>query len=74
VSTIAPAIHLGHGGPQPIIEKCIGEGNITGIKVSRLYKILHLLFVDDVIIMTRATLKNGGKLTKLFVYFVKLRG
>jgi hypothetical protein len=28
------------------------EGKITGIKVTRTIKILHLLFVDDVLIMT----------------------
>jgi hypothetical protein len=28
------------------------QGNLTGVKVSRLIKILHLLFVDDVLILT----------------------
>jgi hypothetical protein len=30
-------------------------GNLTGIKVSRVIKVLHLIFVDDVIIMTKAS-------------------
>jgi hypothetical protein len=32
------------------------EGKLTGIKVSRLIMILHLLFVDDIIIMSKASL------------------
>ena len=32
------------------------EGKLIGIKVSKTIKILHILFVDDVIIMTNATI------------------
>jgi hypothetical protein len=32
------------------------EGKLNGIKVSRTINILHILFVDDVIIMTSATM------------------
>jgi hypothetical protein len=31
------------------------DGSLTGIEVSRLTKILHLLFVDDILILTRAS-------------------
>jgi hypothetical protein len=33
------------------LNKSLREGKLSGIKVSRLVRILHLLFVDDVIIM-----------------------
>jgi hypothetical protein len=39
-------------GLSLLLKKIQAEGRITGIKVSRLVKILHLLFVDDVLIMT----------------------
>jgi hypothetical protein len=32
------------------------EGKLTGIKVSRMVRILHILFVDDVIIMSNASI------------------
>jgi hypothetical protein len=41
-----------------LLKSSQGKGKITGIKVSSLYKILHILFVDDIIIMTRADLKE----------------
>jgi hypothetical protein len=34
------------------------EGLLTGIKVSRLIKVLHLFFVDDIIIATKVNLKE----------------
>jgi len=43
-------------GLSLLLKNSIEEGNLTGIKVSRLIQILHLLFVVDVIIMTRASL------------------
>ena len=33
------------------------EGKVSGIKVSRLIRIIHFLFVDDVIIMSKANIK-----------------
>jgi hypothetical protein len=38
------------------LRKGQAERNLTGIKVSRLIKILHILFVDDVLIMSKASL------------------
>jgi hypothetical protein len=40
------------------LKKAKDEGYISGIKVSRMIRILHLLFVDDILIMTRATLSE----------------
>jgi hypothetical protein len=34
------------------------EGLLMGIKVSRLIKVLHLLFVDDILIMTKVSLEE----------------
>jgi hypothetical protein len=38
-----------------MLKRSISEGKIAGIKVSKLIKIVHLLFVDDVLLMTRAS-------------------
>jgi hypothetical protein len=38
------------------LKKSQEDGILTGIKVSRLIKVLHLLFVDDILIMTKASL------------------
>jgi hypothetical protein len=43
-------------GLSLLLKKSQADGKLTGIKVSRLVKILHLFFVDDVLIMTSATL------------------
>jgi hypothetical protein len=40
-----------------LLKKIQVEGKLTGVKVSRLVKILHLFFVNDVLIMTKATLQ-----------------
>jgi hypothetical protein len=45
------------------------EGKITGIKVSRTIKILHLLFVDDVLIMTNDSLKEWIEIKEILSTF-----
>lgn len=45
-----------------------------GIKVSRMIKILHLLFVDDVIIMTNAKLAEWTEIQKILSIFYKATG
>jgi len=57
-----------------LLKNSIGEGIVTGIKVSRLYKILHLLFVDDVLIMTRTTLQEWWEIDKIICLFCKASG
>ena len=37
-------------------QKSLYEGKLTSVKVSKLIKILHFLFVDDIIIMSKASL------------------
>jgi ribonuclease HI len=45
------------------------EGKITGIKVSRTIKILHLLFVDDVLIMTNDSLQEWIEIKEILSTF-----
>jgi hypothetical protein len=41
-----------------LLKKGQTEGSLTGVKVSRIVKILHLFFVDDILIMTKASLEE----------------
>jgi hypothetical protein len=56
-------------GLNLLLKSAQGEGKITGIKVSSLYKILHVLFVDDIIIMTRVDLKEWWEIDKIISSF-----
>jgi hypothetical protein len=49
------------------------EGKLSGIKVSRIIKILHLLFVDDVLIMSRASILEWQEINKILNSFVVRR-
>jgi hypothetical protein len=50
------------------------EGKLTGVKVSRSIKILHVLFVDDVIIMSNATIQEWWEIDKLLKSFCSASG
>jgi hypothetical protein len=41
-----------------LLKKIQMEGSLIGVKVSKVIKNLHLIFVDDVLIMTKASLKE----------------
>jgi hypothetical protein len=41
-----------------LLKEILREGKLSGIKVSKLIKILHLFFVDDVLILTNASLQE----------------
>jgi hypothetical protein len=56
-----------------MLKKGQAEGTLTGIKVSRLIKILHLLFLDDVIIMTNAKMSEWIEIHKILNIFCKVR-
>jgi hypothetical protein len=43
-------------GLSLLLSKSISEHHITGIKVSNLIKIVHLMFVDDILLMSKADL------------------
>jgi len=47
-------------GLSPALKKAKAEGTITRIKVSIFVKVIDLLCVDDILIMSRATLGVGG--------------
>jgi hypothetical protein len=45
------------------------EGKLSGVKVSRTIKILHVLFVDDVFIMSKAIAQEWWEIDKLLKSF-----
>jgi len=45
------------------------EGKLTGIKVSRLIRIFHLLFVDDIIIMKKVSLDEWQEINRILNFF-----
>jgi hypothetical protein len=50
------------------------DGSLTGIEVSRLTKILHLLFVDDILILTRALVQEWTVIMELIICFCMASG
>ena len=63
-------------GLSLLLKKSQTKGRITGIKVSRLVKILHLLFVDDFLIMSNDSpleWKEIDKLLKIFYFATGLQ-
>jgi hypothetical protein len=50
------------------------EGLLMGIKVSRLIKILHLLFVDDILIMTKASIAEWQEIKRVLERFCSASG
>jgi hypothetical protein len=56
------------------LKKSFTEGNLTGIKVSRLVRILHLLFVDDVLIMSNASITEWQEIHTLLYAFCGASG
>jgi hypothetical protein len=61
-------------GLSLLLKNSLAEGVISGIKVARLTKILHLLFVDDVLIMSKASLLEWREIDKLISLFCKASG
>jgi hypothetical protein len=49
-------------------------GNLTGVKVSRVVKILHLIFVDDVLIMTKASVEEWLLVKDILDHFCSASG
>jgi len=45
------------------------EGLLIGIKVSRCIKILHILFVDDVLMMNRDSIEEWKEINKVLSLF-----
>jgi hypothetical protein len=61
-------------GLSLLLKKSKGEGKLTGIKVSRMINILHLFFVDDVLIMTKENIQEWLEIDKLILLFCKASG
>jgi len=50
------------------------EGKTTGIKVFRVVDILHLLFIDDVLIMTNGSTQEWTEINNLLKTFCNASG
>jgi len=61
-------------GLSLLLKKGRSEGKLIGVKVSRLVRILHLLFVDDVLIMTRASLQEWQEIDNILKFFCRASG
>jgi len=52
-----------------LLRKSLSEGVLSGVKVSRVIKILHLIFVDDILIMSKAYLEEWMLIKSLLEIF-----
>jgi len=57
-----------------LLKKSKEDNKLSGIKVSKMFNILHLFFVDDVFILTKADLQEWLEIDKLIVLFCKASG
>jgi hypothetical protein len=56
-------------GLRILLKEIQSEGKLTGVQVSRTINILHILFVDDEIIMTKATKSEWWEIDKIIKLF-----
>ena len=61
-------------GLSLLLKKVAVEGLISGINVSRVTKILHLLFVDDILIMSKASLAEWKQIKAIIELFCNASG
>jgi hypothetical protein len=61
-------------GLSLLLKNSQSEGTISGIKIARFTKILHLLFVDDILILSKASLLEWREIDKLISVFCKSSG
>jgi hypothetical protein len=61
-------------GLSLLLKNSTAEGLISGINVSRVTKILHLLFVDDVLIMSKASLAEWKQIKAIIELFCNATG
>jgi hypothetical protein len=57
-----------------LLKNSQAEGTISGIKIARFTKILHLRFVDDILILSKASLLEWREIDKLISHFCKASG
>jgi hypothetical protein len=61
-------------GLSLLMKDSLARGAVSGIKVSRMINILHILFVDDVIIMSKASTREWLEIVRLLGLFCKASG
>lgn len=61
-------------GLSLLLKESQSAGLLTGISVSRAIKILHILFVDDVVILTKATMQEWWEIDKILNFFYLTSG
>jgi hypothetical protein len=61
-------------GLNLLLKNSNAENKLSCIKVSRMFNILHLFFVDDVLILTKDDLQEWLEIDKLIVLFCKASG
>jgi hypothetical protein len=61
-------------GLNRLLKHSLEEGLITWIRISKLTKILHLLFVDDVLILSKASLIEWRVIDSIINFFCKASG
>jgi hypothetical protein len=57
-----------------LLKKSQVDGIITGVKVTRLVKILHIFFVDDVLLMTKENLQEWREIEIILKTFCRASG
>jgi len=63
-----------HGRSEFTVEKGMGEGKLSGVKVSRLLNILHLFFIDDVLIFSKASVEEWSEIKRILTTFCRASG
>jgi hypothetical protein len=61
-------------GLSLLLKKSFTEHKISGIKVTKLIKIFHLMFVDDVLLMTNAVLSEWTVIQEVLFNFCTVSG
>jgi len=61
-------------GLNLLLKKGKGEGKLSGVKVFRLVKILHLFFVDDVVLMSKASSGEWLEIKNILSIFCRVFG
>jgi hypothetical protein len=61
-------------GLSLLLKQSFEDGHISGIKVSNLTRILHLLFVDDVLILSKASIMEWQEINRLISLFCSASG
>jgi hypothetical protein len=61
-------------GLSLLLKQNFVDGHLSGIKVSRLTKILHLLFADDVLILSKGSLSELKVINTLITHFCNASG